>query len=86
MNYYKPIKPSLHVCQICHNSFNQIYDTHHDIEMKTIQPKVDKSIILNSLIQSLKSNVEELKIENEILNKSLNFYRDLSRKSVQTMF
>ena len=89
MNYhiYTKKEPKKEICQICRHEFNQIYhSTNKEIEMKTIQPKVDKSIILNSLIQSLKSNVEELKIENEILNKSLNFYRDLSRKSVQTVF
>ena len=88
MNHYKykPIEPNQHVCQICHHSFNQIYDTKHDIEMNQIQPKVDTKIVIHSLIQSLKSNIDELRLENDILKRSLEFYRDLSRKSVQTMF
>jgi hypothetical protein len=44
MNHHKytPIEPNQHICQICHHSFNQIYDTKHDIEMKKIQPKILK--------------------------------------------
>ena len=89
MNHYKyiPIKSNQHICKICRHEFNQIYhSTNEEIEMKTIQPKVDKSIILSSLIKSLKDNIEELQHENDILQKSLQFYRDLSRKSVQTVF
>ena len=90
MNHYKYTKkePNLNVCNICHHKFKQIYNspTNEDIEMRQIHPKVDKSIILNSLIQSLKSNVDELQLENEILNKSLTFYRDLSSKSIQQRF
>ena len=89
MNHYIYTKkePNLHICHICHHEFNQIYhSTNEEIEMRPIQPKVDKQIILSSLIESLKSNIEELQLENDILNKSLKFYRDLARKSVQTIF
>ena len=86
MNYYKPIEPNQHICHICHHEFKQIYHSSNDIEMRGVKPKVDKKYILDSLIKSLKDNIEELQHENDILQKSLQFYRDLSRKSVQTVF
>ena len=85
---YTKIESKKEICQICRSEFKQIYNspTNEDVEMNQIQSKVDKSIILNYLIQSLKSNVDELQVGNDILNKSLTFYRDLSKKSIQQMF
>ena len=87
MNHHKyiPIETNQHVCQICHHSFNQIYDTKHDIEMKKIQPKIDTKIVIHSLIQSLKSNIDELQLENDILKRSLDFYRNLYYRNVHKL-
>ena len=81
MNHYKynQHQTDLHICNICKKDFNKIYED-------SIQMHLSNTIILNELIKSLKSNVEELHLENEILNKSLTFYRDLSRKSIQQIF
>ena len=80
MNYkYTQHQTDQHICNICKKEFNQIYSDN-------IQMHISNTIILNELIKSLKSNVEELHLENEILNKSLTFYRDLSRKSIQQIF
>lgn len=88
MNHYIYIKkePNQHICNICHDEFKQIYNSSNEIEMMGVKPKIDNKYIIDSLIKSLKDNVEELQHENDILQKSLQFYRDLSRKSVQTMF
>ena len=59
--------------------FNTIYSD-------SIQMHVSNTTILNELIKSLKSNIEELQLENDMINKSLTFYRELSRKSIQQMF
>lgn len=85
MNYYKTIEPNQHVCNICHNAFKQIYDTNHDIEMKKIQPKIDKNYIIDSLIKSLKDNVEQLQLENDILQNSLNFYRNIYHRNIHKL-
>ena len=89
MNYYKIKEPKKDICQICRTEFNQIYNSSHDIEMKPItqqpQPKVDKSIILSSLIQALKSNVDELEQENQLLKSSLDFYRNLYYRNVHKL-
>ena len=47
---------------------------------------ISNTIILNELITSLKDNIDEIQLENDILNKSLKFYRDLSLKSTQHTF
>ena len=88
MNYYIYTKKESNqfICNICHHEFKQIYDSSNDIEMEGVKPKIDKKYIIDSLIKSLKDNIDELQTENDILNKSLTFYRDLSRKSVQIMF
>ena len=88
MNYYIYTKKesNQHICQICHHEFDQIYNSSNDIEMRGVKPKVDKSVILNSLLKSLKENINELQQENDMLNKSLQFYRDLSRNSIQQRF
>ena len=80
---YTKKEPNQHICQICRHEFNTIYDSSNDIEMRGVQPKVEKSVILNSLLKSLKENMNELQQENDMLNKSLQFYRDLSRNSIQ---
>ena len=88
MNYYiyTKIEPNQHICHICHYEFKQIYNSSNEIEMMGVKPKVDKSVILNSLLKSLKENINELQQENDMLNKSLTFYRDLSRNSIQQRF
>ncbi len=42
-----------------------------------MQSKIDKTYLFNTLIQSLKSNVDESQTVNDILKKSLEFYRNL---------
>ena len=42
-----------------------------------MQSKIDKTYLFDALIQSLKSNGDELQTENDILKKSLEFYRNL---------
>jgi hypothetical protein len=81
MNHYKylPNQADQHICHICKKEFNKIYEDN-------IKMHISNTIILNELIRSLKSNVEELQLENDILNKSLKFYRDLSLKSIQQRF
>ena len=80
MNYtYLQNQTDLHICNICKKEFNKIYEDN-------IKMHISNTIILNELITSLKSNVEELQLENDILNKSLKFYRDLSLKSTQQRF
>ena len=88
MNHYIYTKKesNLPICNICHHEFKQIYDSSNDIDMKGVQSKVNKQIILDSLIKSLKENIDELQQENDMLNKSLQFYRDLSRNSIQQRF
>ena len=79
MNYYKPIEPNQHICHICKKEFNKIYEDN-------IKMHISNTIILNELIISLKDNIDEIQLENDILNKSLKFYRDLSLKSIQQRF
>ena len=88
MNYYKTIEPKSCICRICRSEFNQIYDSSHDIEMKPINqqpPKLDKQIILSSLIQALKSNVDELEQENQLLKSSLEFYRNIYYRNIEKL-
>ena len=80
MNYkYIPIEPNQHICHICKKEFNKIYEDN-------IKMHISNTIILNELIISLKDNIDEIQLENDILNKSLKFYRDLSLKSIQQIF
>ena len=80
MNYkYIPIEPNQHICHICKKEFNKIYEDN-------IKMHISNTIILNELITSLKDNIDEIQLENDILNKSLKFYRDLSLKSIQQIF
>ena len=81
MNHYKYTQNQTNqpICSICKKEFNKIYEDN-------IKMHISNTIILNELIRSLKSNVEELQLENDILNKSLKFYRDLSLKSTQHTF
>ena len=78
---YKYIQNQINppICNICKKEFDKIYKD-------SIQMHISNTIILNELITSLKSNIEDLQLENDILNKSLTFYRDLSRKSIQQFF
>jgi hypothetical protein len=69
---YKMMFPT---CTVTHE-FKQIYSPNYNIEIKQMQTKVDKPYMFNSLIQSLKSNVEESQTENDTLKNSLEFYRN----------
>ena len=80
MNYkYLPTQTDQHICNICKKEFNKIYEDN-------IKMHISNTIILNELITSLKDNIDEIQLENDILNKSLKFYRDLSLKSIQQKF
>ena len=80
MNYtYLQNQTDLHICNICKKEFNKIYEDN-------IKMHISNTIILNELIISLKDNIDEIQLENDILNKSLKFYRDLSLKSTQHKF
>ena len=80
MNYtYLQNQTDLHICNICKKEFNKIYEDN-------IKMHISNTIILNELIISLKDNIDEIQLENDILNKSLKFYRDLSLKSIQQIF
>ena len=86
MNYtYKPINTNQHVCNICYREFHQIYTPNNDVEMNQIQPKNDRTHLFNSLIQSLKDNIDELQTENNILKRSLEFYRNLYYRNIHKL-
>ena len=86
MNYlYKPNQTNQHVCNLCHHEFKQIYSPNNDFKMNQMKPKVDKTNLFNSLIQSLKDNIEELQTENDILKRSLEFYRNLYYRNIQKL-
>ena len=86
MNYlYKSNQTNQHICNLCHHDFNQIYSSNNDFEINQMKPKVDKTNLFNSLIQSLKDNIEELQTENDILKKSLEFYRNLYYRNVHKL-
>ena len=87
MNHYKykPIDTNQHVCNICYREFHQIYTQNNDVEMSQIQPKTDRTHLFNSLIQSLKDNIDELQTENNILKRSLEFYRNLYYRNIHKL-
>ena len=87
MNHYKykPIDTNQHVCNICYSEFHQIYSQNNDVEMNQIQPKTDRTHLFNSLIQSLKDNIDELQTENNILKRSLEFYRNLYYRNIHKL-
>jgi len=47
--------------------------------------KINKSIILSSLIQNLKDNVDELENENKLLKSSLDFYKNIYYRNVHKL-
>jgi hypothetical protein len=77
MNHYKYIstQPEQHICHICKKDFNKIYEDN-------IQMHLSNTIILNELIKSLKSNVEQLQLENDMIKSSLEFYRNLYYRNI----
>ncbi len=87
MNHYKykPINTNQHICDLCHREFHQIYTPNNDVEMNQIQPKNDRTHLFNSLIQSLKDNIDELQTENNILKRSLEFYRNLYYRNIHKL-
>jgi hypothetical protein len=87
MNHYKykPIDTNQHVCNICYREFHQIYTPNNDVEMNQIQPKNDRTHLFNSLIQSLKDNIDELQTENNIIKRSLEFYRNLYYRNIHKL-
>lgn len=84
MNYlYKSIEHKQCICNICRSTFNQIYN--NDVEMNEPIKKINKSIILSSLIQNLKDNVDELENENKLLKSSLDFYKNIYYRNVHKL-
>ena len=84
MNYlYKSIEHKQCICKICRSNFNQIYN--NDVEMNEPIKKINKSIILSSLIQNLKDNVDELENENKLLKSSLDFYKNIYYRNVHKL-
>ena len=85
MNHYiyTPNEPKICICKICRSNFNQIYN--NDIEMNEPIKKINKSIILSSLIQNLKDNVDELENENKLLKSSLDFYKNIYYRNVHKL-
>ena len=65
MNYkHIPTEPNQHICHICKKEFNKIYEDN-------IKMHISNTIILNELIISLKDNIDEIQLENDILNINL---------------
>ena len=83
MNHYTPNEPKICICKICRSNFNQIYN--NDVEMNEPIKKINKSIILSSLIQNLKDNVDELENENKLLKSSLDFYKNIYYRNVHKL-
>jgi hypothetical protein len=53
--------------------------------MNQIQQKTDRTHLFNSLIQSLKDNIDELQTENNILKRSLEIYRNLYYRNIHKL-
>ncbi len=70
---------------VTRREFHQIYTQNNDVEMNQIQPKTDRTHLFNSLIQSLKDNIDELQTENNILKISLEFYRNLYYRNIHKL-
>ena len=66
------------ICTICKKEFNKIYEDN-------IKMHLSNTIILNELIQSLKSNIDEVQLENDILKRSLEFYRNLYYRNIHKL-
>jgi hypothetical protein len=80
MNHYtyKPNQTDISICNICKKEFNQLYE--HKIQMH-----IANTHILNELVKSLKSNVQQLQMENDILKRSLEFYRNLYYRNIHKL-
>ena len=79
MNYkYLPNHIDQSICNICKKKFNQIYEDN-------IQMHLSNTIILNELIRSLKSNVEQIQLENDMIKSSLEFYRNLYYRNIHKL-
>ncbi len=78
MNHYKSNQTDQHICNICKKQFNQIYEDN-------IQLHVSNAHILNELINSLKSNVQQLQLENNMIRQSLEFYRNLYYRNIHKL-
>ena len=80
MNNYKylPTQTDQHICNICKKEFNKIYSDN-------IQMHISNTIILNELIRSLKSNIEQLQLENDMVKSSLEFYRNLYYRNIHKL-
>jgi hypothetical protein len=75
-NYkYQPNQINPPICNICKKEFNKIYED-------SIQMHLSNTIILNELIRSLKSNIEQLQLENDMIRSSLEFYRNLYYRNI----
>ena len=79
MNYkYLPNQTNQPICTICRKEFNTIYSD-------SIRMHLSNTIILNELIRSLKSNVEQIQLENDMIRSSLEFYRNLYYRNVHKL-
>ncbi len=80
MNHYKYLsnQTDLSICNICKKEFNQIYEDN-------IQLHISNTHIFNVLVKSLKSNVQQLQIENDMIRSSLEFYRNLYYRNVHKL-
>ena len=78
-NYkYQPNQTDLPICNICKKEFNKIYSD-------SIQMHLSTTIILNELIRSLKSNIEQLQLENDMIKSSLEFYRNIYYRNIHKL-
>ena len=80
MNHYKYTQNQTNqpICTICKKEFNQIYSDN-------IQMHHSNTIILNELIRSLRSNIEQLQLENDMIKSSLEFYRNLYYRNIHKL-
>ena len=78
MNNYKYTQTNQPICTICKKEFNKIYED-------SIQMHLSNTIILSELIRSLKSNIDEVQLENDILKRSLEFYRNLYYRNIHKL-
>jgi hypothetical protein len=80
MNHHKSNQTDQHICNICKIEFNQIYEDNIQLHVSNAH-----NIILNELINSLKSNVQQLQLENKMIRQSLEFYRNLYYRNIHKL-
>ena len=78
MNHYKYLSNQTHlsICNTCKKEFNHLYE-------ENVKMHVSNTYILNELVnKSLKSNVQQLQMENDIIRTSLDFSKNLCYRNV----